>query len=102
MGAEGARRPCADYWALNSPNVRHAESMPKVDTEMLNFLHGKDALFSIGMRGGHMQDLMYAGLVEAARSATRHELFQVCVLSPSAHAMRRRSSCTSNTMLCAT
>ena len=28
---DGARRPCADYWALNSPAVRHAYSMPKLE-----------------------------------------------------------------------
>ena len=58
MGAEGARRPCADYWALNSPNVRHAYLLPKVDTEMLNCHYGADALTNIGLRGGYMQVLM--------------------------------------------
>ena len=28
---DGAWRPCADYWALNSPAVRHAYWMPKVE-----------------------------------------------------------------------
>ncbi|KAK2075525.1 hypothetical protein QBZ16_002544, partial [Prototheca wickerhamii] len=66
-GTDGARRPCADYWALNSPTVRHAYLLPpKVDVEMLNRLHGAYALFSIGLCGGYVQVRMYAGLVETA------------------------------------
>ena len=60
---DGARRPCADYWALNSPAVRHAYLLPlKVDVETLNRLHGADALFSIGLRGGCKQASVCSGL----------------------------------------
>ena len=76
MGTDGAQRLCADYWALNSPTIRHAYLLPpEVDVEMLNFLHGADPLFSIGLRGGYMQDLMYAGLVETANSVTGSSSF---------------------------
>ena len=98
---DGARRPCTGYWALSSPTVRRAYSMPKVDTEMLNCLHDADALSNIGLRSACKYGFMCSGLVETARSATRHGLFRFRVLSPSAHAMRRRSSCTRCTMLCA-
>ena len=78
---DGARRPCADYWALNSPNVRHAYSMPKVDTEVLNCHYGADALSNIGLRSACKYDFMCSGLVQTARSATRHGLFQFCACS---------------------
>ena len=102
MGTDGAQRLCADYWALNSPTIRHAYLLPpEVDVEMLNFLHGADPLFSIGLRGGYMQDLMYAGLVETANFVTGHGLVQFRELSPLAYGMRRRASCARCTMLCA-
>ena len=45
---------------------------------MTNHLDGAGALSKIGLRSGCKQDFMCSGLVETARSAAGHGLFQLC------------------------
>ena len=86
---------------MNSPTVRPANLLPKADVEMLNRLHGADALSNIDLRGGYTQVLMYLGLVATASFVTRSALVQLRMLSPLAYAMRQQSPCTRCTVLCA-